>query len=87
MNTWPTQAECRRFYGAPGTNQTILTLPYAMTYDGKPVTRMTINTIGSLPVNSVNTSIVNDNTVTRAHVNGLLSGSCQTAWVSSSLAA
>ena len=43
MNTWPTQPECRRFYGAPGTNQTILTLPYAMTYDGKPVTRMTIN--------------------------------------------
>lgn len=39
----PLQSECRRFYGAPGTNQTIITLPYAMTYDGKPVTRMTIN--------------------------------------------
>lgn len=41
--TWPTQAECRRFYGAPGTNQTLLTLPYEMTYDGKVVKRMTIN--------------------------------------------
>jgi hypothetical protein len=40
---WPTQAECRRFYGAPGTNQTIMTLPYEMTYDGKIVKRMTIN--------------------------------------------
>ena len=43
MITWPTQAECRRFYGAPGTNQTILDLPYDMTYDGKLVKRMTIN--------------------------------------------
>jgi len=43
MPTWPTQAECRRFYGAPGTNQTIMTLPYEMTYDGKVVKRMTIN--------------------------------------------
>lgn len=43
MPTFPTQAECRRFYGAPGTNQMILNLPYDMTYDGKLVKRMTIN--------------------------------------------
>lgn len=42
-NTWPTQAGVRAFYGAPGKNQVILALPYRMTYDGKPVTRMTIN--------------------------------------------
>lgn len=43
MNVWPTQAGARKFYGAPGTNQVLLQLPYRMTYDGKPVTRMTIN--------------------------------------------
>jgi hypothetical protein len=43
MNTWPTQAECRRFYGAPGTNLIQLDLPYEMTYEGKPVKRITIN--------------------------------------------
>lgn len=43
MNVWPTQAGARAFYGKPGTNQVILQLPYRMTYDGKPVTRMTIN--------------------------------------------
>jgi len=43
MPNWPTQAGCRAFYGAPGTNQTIMTLPYDMTYDGKVVKRMTIN--------------------------------------------
>jgi len=42
-NVWPTQAGARKFYGAPGTNQVILQLPYRMTYDGKPVTRMMIN--------------------------------------------
>lgn len=40
---WPTQTGARAFYGAPGTNQVLLQLPYAMTYDGKAVTRMTIN--------------------------------------------
>lgn len=40
---FPTQAECRRFYGAPGTNHTVLDLPYEMTYEGKPVKRITIN--------------------------------------------
>jgi hypothetical protein len=40
---FPTQAECRRFYGAPGTNHMMLDLPYEMTYDGKPVKRITIN--------------------------------------------
>ena len=43
MPTWPTQAECRRFYGAPGTNQSLLTLPYEMTHEGKVVKRITIN--------------------------------------------
>lgn len=40
---WPMQAECRKFYGAPGTNHTLLILPYEMTYDGKPVKKITIN--------------------------------------------
>lgn len=40
---FPTQAECRRFYGAPGTNHTMLDLPYEMTYEGKLVKRITIN--------------------------------------------
>lgn len=42
-NVWPTQAQARAFYGAPGTNQVLIDLPYLMTYDGKPVRRMTIN--------------------------------------------
>jgi len=40
---WPRQSECRAFYGAPGTNQVVIDLPYLMTYDGRPVRRMTIN--------------------------------------------
>lgn len=40
---FPTQAECRRFYGAPGTNHMLMDLPYPMTYEGKPVKRITIN--------------------------------------------
>lgn len=42
-NQWPLQSGCRQFYGAPGTNHTMLELPYEMTYDGKPVKRITIN--------------------------------------------
>lgn len=30
MPTWPRQADCRAFYGAPGKNQTKLILPYPM---------------------------------------------------------
>jgi hypothetical protein len=44
---FPTQADCQRFYGAPGTNHMLLTLPYEMTYDdGKKISvvkRITIN--------------------------------------------
>lgn len=40
---WPTQAGARKFYGAPGTNQILMALPYPMTYDGKPIKRITIN--------------------------------------------
>ncbi len=40
---WPTQAGARAFYGAPGTNHVLLQLPYPMTYDGKPISRISIN--------------------------------------------
>lgn len=40
---WPTQRECRRFYGAPGTNLVRLTLPYFMTYGEKEVRSIMIN--------------------------------------------
>jgi len=40
---WPTERECRRFFGAPGTNLVRLTFPYAMTYDGKEIKSTLIN--------------------------------------------
>jgi hypothetical protein len=30
MEQWPTQAQCRKFYGAPGTGHTMLVLPFPM---------------------------------------------------------
>ncbi len=43
MNAWPLQKDCRKFYGTPGTNQTLMTLPYPFYYDGRKLTRITIN--------------------------------------------
>lgn len=34
MPVWPLQADCRKFYGAPGANQTTIEPPFAMYYDG-----------------------------------------------------
>lgn len=41
--TWPTQAQARTFYGAPGTNLTLLPCPWQLTYLGLPVAGITIN--------------------------------------------
>lgn len=46
MPQWPTQAQCRSFYGAPGTNQKSLLLPFPMrlAWDkGTEIKRFTIN--------------------------------------------
>lgn len=44
--TWPRQVECSKFYGAPGTGHTLLTLPYPMrlAWDQHvPITKITIH--------------------------------------------
>ena len=39
--TWPTEAECPKFYGPKGENQTQIVLPYPMVLDWEPSTRIT----------------------------------------------
>ena len=39
--TWPTEAECPKFYGPKGENQTQIVLPYPMVLDWAPGTRVT----------------------------------------------
>lgn len=36
--TWPTEAECPKFYGPKGENQTSIILPYPMVLDWEPQT-------------------------------------------------
>ena len=36
--TWPTEAECPKFYGPKGENQTSIVLPYPMVLDWEPTT-------------------------------------------------
>jgi hypothetical protein len=37
MNQWPLQKDCRKFYGAPGTNHTRIVPAYLLYYDGQPL--------------------------------------------------
>jgi hypothetical protein len=39
--TWPTEAQCPKFYGKMGENQTQIVLPYPMVLDWAPTTRIT----------------------------------------------
>lgn len=39
--TWPTEAECPKFYGKMGENQTQIVLPYPMVLDWEPTSRIT----------------------------------------------
>ena len=43
-NVWPRQAEVPSFYGAVGTNQTLVDVPYKIFYDGKTVKRISLHT-------------------------------------------
>jgi len=41
---WPTEAQCLKFYGKMGENQTQIVLPYPMVLDWAPTTRITTMT-------------------------------------------